>query len=324
MYKSILSRLLILTLSLILTAASLSSCSLFKTDAEITGITVNGEKLKSFDKNKLTYTVELSAGNETPPQVAAIYHEAGYINPPVVVQAQTADGIATVTSGSLTYSIIFIVKEYDESYLHNTFRKLAVDKKLNITVLGGSSSCADAGIDTWQKELVALISDTFKSAKITLTDLSEPNTRSESFKNIELAAKPNLLFIDTTLGDQAAELLPIDAAAELRSLILEINDKYPQCEIIAIISTNAEYATSGYPVSSAVTAMLDELGAKYIDLADAFPRGIEDMSAYFSDSGLPTHAAHELFAYSIFTFVHHETVELMPNPSTLRDVVFSR
>lgn len=309
---------------LILTATFLSSCSLFKTDAEITGIKVNGEKLKDFDKTKLTYTVELSAGNTTPPQIEAVYHEAGYINPPTVVQAKTTDGVATVTSGSITYSVIFVLKEYDESYLHNTFRRLAVNNKLNITVLGGSSSCAETGMDPWQKDFSDLVKETFTAATVTLTDLSAKDARSDSFENIELASAPDLLLIDTTLGDQLAGLSPEESANALKELILKLNDAYPRCEIIAVLSTNAEYKTDSYPAKSAVTSMLDKLGVAYIDFAESFPRGIEMWDSYFTSDNVPTHASHELFAYSVFTFFYHETVELMPNPKEFRDVILNR
>lgn len=132
---------------------------------------------------------------------------------------------------------------YYRKPLQNTYTRLTNDKELNIAYYGGSITQgygASATANNWRMKTQKWFADQFPEAKINeiYAAFGESGTFLGSYilDDFVLAKKPDLVFIEYAINDTYAGFDKTRAAKQFETIVREIKEAYPKCDIVTLIS----------------------------------------------------------------------------------------
>lgn len=132
---------------------------------------------------------------------------------------------------------------YYRKSLQNTYARLTNDKELNVAYYGGSITQgygASATENNWRLRTRRWFEKQFPEAKINeiYAAFGESGTFLGSYilDDFVLAKKPDLVFIEYAINDTYAGFTKERAAMQFETIVREIKEAYPKCDIVTLIS----------------------------------------------------------------------------------------
>lgn len=251
-----------------------TSCETEK--SSVTAIYVDGEPLSGFRADQYEYYIELKDGRADFPTVTVTYTGK---SEPVVTAADQANSMAKIELGNLVYKVFFTSSdvEYKETYLQNTYHKLAEEKKLNIGFIGGSITAgvgASSYEHCWAGTTEKWFRDNYPDAVITSnnaafggigTDFNAFRTYSElNLADSEKA--PDLLFVECSLNDAHIKTSSDTVKGYTEAMIRMVNKYAPECDIIYVFTSDYWRGNKDFEQRLAAMEVLDAYGIRYINV----------------------------------------------------------
>lgn len=167
---------------------------------------------------------------------------------PAVTYTENAE---TPTVNRLLYTEYDTFIRYRNPLLH-TYDKLARKEKINVVFYGGSVTQGYGASDperfSWRGRTGTFLRETYPE-QVNLTDSAcgASGTYLGAFRNGRdvLAHAPDLLFLEFSINDYYMQRISASAANEeriamqLETILREVRDSYPNCDIVALFVTEA-------------------------------------------------------------------------------------
>lgn len=202
------------------------------------------------------------------------------------VQYRSENGLLTLPAGS--YTVSFSEKASEEyadyifdrgSGLQNTYSKLTTgDKNLRVVYFGGSVTEGYGGPNfdgskAWRNLIGEWLSGTFPEA--TVTNINKACGESGTFLGSYLVAKdviaenPDLVFLEYSINDKYDNATYERASYQYETIVRQIKEELPYCDIITILVTDYSAANAARKVNGSklhTQAQAHEDMAKYYNL----------------------------------------------------------
>lgn len=158
--------------------------------------------------------------------------------------------------------------------LTNTYNKLTKDKELTVVYFGGSLTngygCTDRNKYSWRARSGQWLKDNFPDADITTIDtaIGESGTYLGTYRVQKdvIGSKPDLLFIEYAINDTYSGANAEIAALRFETIVREVRQALPYCDIVTVITTDRTYASQSNNLLLFPTAMGHSSIAQAYDL----------------------------------------------------------
>lgn len=199
------------------------------------------------------------------------------------------------------------------SYLFNTYNKLKKDNKLTVAFFGGSltngygcglngdpNGTTDDGINrnaySWRALSCNWLKENFPQANITTIDaaIGESGTYLGTFRVQDdiIKLKPDLLFVEYAINDNYFGSTKEQAASQFETIVREVKEKLPDCDIITVLTTDIVQMEKSYNGELFETAQgHNEIAKKYglpvVNIGKGLAKGIaeeEKNSSWWNNS----------------------------------------
>lgn len=209
--------------------------------------------------------------------------------------------------------------------LSNTYCKLTNDKKLNIVYYGGSVTSghgsSDSETKSWRAKTEEWFDETFPDAEINHYNSAIGGSGSMlgAFRCAHdvLALDPDLVFIEFAINDVYCGTSVDDIKTYYESIIRQIKEKSPDCDIVALYITDQSNARNGNN-SLYLQALSQEAVAEHYKLPSIYLGGAlcstfdymsdEKWSEYFIDIVHPTDLGYSVYFDILREFLESELI----------------
>jgi len=131
--------------------------------------------------------------------------------------------------------------------LFNTYKKLVMDKKLNVTYFGGSVTAgygaSDPSKTSWRAMIGQWLVDNFPDAEI--NNLSRALGESGTYLGAHrvkldvIGSQPDLVFLEYSINDRYYGSSYEEAASQYETIVREIKQAYPDVDIVTVLVTDS-------------------------------------------------------------------------------------
>lgn len=171
-----------------------------------------------------------------------------------------------------TYKEIINYRGYNdkmEKYngaLANVNKKLATETSLNVVYMGGST------IASLREKIGAWVQGNFTGVTINNINKSLVNTNT-TFGALRvvrdvISKSPDLLFIEYSLDDYLDGISPEKSLMQFETIVREVKEVYPDCDIVALFASTSEEGSELYPVALAHEEICEKYSISSIDLGN--------------------------------------------------------
>lgn len=212
--------------------------------------------------------------------------------------------------------------------LANTYRKLTQDKELNIVYFGGSVTAGYGSSDkekySWRALSAKWFREHFPEAEI--RDINTAIGESGTFLGVYrlerdiLSQAPDLLFIEYAINDYFFGSSMEVAALQYETIVREVKARFPQCDIVTLITDCLETAEAEelYPtamghekIASAYRIPTIYVGKALVDCLSSLCE--DEWKKYFIDIVHPTDAGYLAYYKCVEEFLQQSLIELPPD-----------
>lgn len=202
--------------------------------------------------------------------------------------------------------------------LPNTYKKLNEDKALNVVYIGGSLTNGTGGSPCWRVLVTQWFDTYYPNADINHYNSGIGGTGSRygayRLERDVLSHEPDLVFIDFAINDIYKKETTKEERVLYETLIREILEAYPDCEIVSVFFTDNSNAALSYRNSLIRTAEAqkevgDYYGIPSINAASALIKGVMGKdyanvwSKYFTDIVHASALGYKAYADCIIEFL---------------------
>lgn len=212
--------------------------------------------------------------------------------------------------------------------LTNTYRKLTQDKKLNVVYFGGSVTAGHGSSDkekySWRALSAKWLREHFPQAEI--RDINTAIGESGTFLGVYrleryiLSQSPDLLFIEYAINDYFFGSSEEVAALQYETIVREVKARYPQCDIVTLITDCRETAEAeelyGAARGHERIAKAYHIPTIYVGkaLVHSLPNlSDEEWKKYFIDIVHPTDAGYFAYYKCVEEFLHQSLIASPPD-----------
>ena len=207
--------------------------------------------------------------------------------------------------------------------LTNTYRKLTQDKKLNIVYFGGSVTAGHGSSDKEKHSWRALSANWFQKhfPEAEIRAVNSAIGESGTFLGVYrlerdiLSQSPDLLFIEYAINDYFFGSSEKVAALQYETIVREVKEQFPQCDIVTLITDCRETAEAEelYPTAMGHEKIAGayQISTIYVGkaLVDSLPSLCdEEWQKYFIDIVHPTDAGYHAYFKCVEEFLHESLV----------------
>lgn len=210
---------------------------------------------------------------------------------------------------------------YYRKSLQNTYTRLTNDKELNIAYYGGSITQgygASNVENNWRLKTRRWFEKQFPEAKINeiYAAFGESGTFLGSYilDDFVLAKKPDLVFIEYAINDTYAGFDKTRAAKQFETIVREIKESYPKCDIVTLISIDQGRATYDwfYPTALGHAEISEAYNIPLIFMGKALSDYISEngkaWSEYFRDIVHPLDPGYAYYTEVIIEYLRNSLV----------------
>ncbi len=215
------------------------------------------------------------------------------------------------------------------SALPNTYKKLSEKKELTIIYYGGSVTDGGGNTKCWRELVGKWFIENFPNAKIDNMSRAIGGTGSRfglyRLNRDVLPYKPDLMFIEFAINDYYSPESTTEAKMLYETLVREIKQALPECEIVTVLTTEKAFAGQSYsnllyaqaeahddisyfyniPTVKVGNAAVNEIGEKYAD----------KWSIFFRDIVHPVTEGHKLYFNCLEEFLVNTLLNTKYNAS---------
>ena len=212
--------------------------------------------------------------------------------------------------------------------LANTYRKLTRDKKLNVVYFGGSVTAGYGSSDKEQYSWRALSAKWFREhfPDAEIRDINTAIGESGTFLGVYrlerdiLSQSPDLLFIEYAINDYFFGSTMEVAALQYETIVREVRERFPECDIVTLITDCRETAEAEELYSTAMghERIADAYQIPTIYVGKALVHGLPDLSdeewqKYFIDIVHPTDAGYFAYYKCVEEYLYHSLIASPPD-----------
>lgn len=204
--------------------------------------------------------------------------------------------------------------------LKNTYDKLTKDKKINIVYFGGSIThghgSTDADTKSWRALSAKWFKDNYPDAEI--NDVNAAIGESGTYFGVYrmerdvFSQSPDLVFVEFAINDFFHDCSRQSANIQYETIVREIKNNFPACDIVTLITDCRDTAKSEYLYPQALGH--EEISIIYdiptIFVGRALVESIdvendEEWSKYFIDNAHPTDLGYKKYYMCVEEFLHN-------------------
>lgn len=188
--------------------------------------------------------------------------------------------------------------------LTNTYNKLTQDNKLNIVYFGGSVTAGyGSSKDCWRTLTEKWFVSNFPNANINNINaaIGESGTFLGTYRLQDdiITKKPDLLFIEYAINDKYKGSDKATAALQYETIVREVKEALPQCDIVTLLVTDQGVAGKLFPTAAGheEVATFYDISTVNVGLSlwNAIGKTMLNWSTYFIDIVHPTDAGYALY-----------------------------
>ena len=210
----------------------------------------------------------------------------------------------------------------------NTYKKLTQDKELNIVYFGGSVTAGHGSSDKEKFSWRALSAKWFREhfSKAEIRDVNTAIGESGTFLGVYrlerdvLSQAPDLLFIEYAINDYFFGASMETAALQYETIVREVRARFPQCDIVTLITDCLETAEAEelYPtaIGHEKIAGAYQIPTIYVGkaLVETLPSLCEnEWKKYFIDIVHPTDAGYLAYFKCVEEFLEQSLIVSPPD-----------
>ena len=222
----------------------------------------------------------------------------------------------------------------ESKYIHyrkpltNTYRKLTQDKELKVVYFGGSVTAGYGSSDrdkvSWRALSAKWLREHFPQANI--RDVNSAIGESGTFLGVYrlerdiLSQTPDLLFIEYAINDYFFGSTEEEAALQYETIVREVKERFPQCDIVTILTDCRETAEAGKLYSTAMghekIASAYQISTIHVGkaLVDSLPCLCdEEWKKYFIDIVHPTDAGYLAYYKCVEKYLQNSLLTSPPD-----------
>lgn len=193
--------------------------------------------------------------------------------------------------------------------LANTYKKLTQDKKLTVVYFGGSVTQGyKSGFGGWRGLSGRWFTENFPKAQVSLINagLGESGTFMGTYRvqSDVIAQKPDLVFVEYAINDRYKGSTKEQAALQYETVIREIKQALPDCDIITLLVTDnaaAESLPALYPTAAGHAEIAEKYNIPVINVGAALINHMTDYknetewNTYFWDTVHPKDEGYKVY-----------------------------
>lgn len=218
--------------------------------------------------------------------------------------------------------------------LQNTFRKLTQEKELKIVYFGGSVTAGHGSTDretySWRALSAKWFREHFPQANIQAvnTAIGESGTFLGVYRLERdiLSQSPDLLFIEYAINDYFFGSSMEVAALQYETIVREVKERFPQCDIVTLITDCRETAEAeelyGAAAGHEKIATAYQIPTIYVGkaLVYSLPSLCDDeWKKYFIDIVHPTDAGYFAYYKCVEEYLHHSLIAFPPDVASVAE-----
>ncbi len=210
-------------------------------------------------------------------------------------------------SGSVfAETITYNSEKAEKRNFANTYKKLTVDKKLNVAYIGGSVTVGTGSStdECWRSYTTDWFEENYPDAEITETNAAIGATGAVwGLTRIErdvISKKPDLVFVEFSVNDSYENRTYAQSAAYMDGIVRRINKELPNTDIVIVSVVDSGTVKAPSVNKQAHADVASYYGLEYIDFApvmtDVMAQTGNDWSYYVTDIVHPNAKGYRVYA----------------------------